>query len=243
LVTADQWATMFLKDIGAPQTKENVAIVVAWGMAESGSPSAGAQSHGGWTNYNPLNIVTQANDSHVGQGGSQGDIADFADAATGAAQSARLFTGNAAAAPIINALRGKHGVSAVNDAINGFYATWGGGPLALNINAAQGKSGGGGIIGSTLGVGRGLANTVVGSTLGVDTALAGSLFPGAGNVFGALTAPAKLATAFFGLFTNWRYVAEVFAGLAMIGVGLLLILHDTGVTKKAGQVATVAAVA
>jgi Mannosyl-glycoprotein endo-beta-N-acetylglucosaminidase len=65
-------------------------------------------------------------------------------------------------------------------------------------------------------------------------------------LYGGLFKTASTATAlegqFLGLFANWRYVLEVFAGIVMMGLGVLLILHDTGVDKKAMQGAQTAAV-
>jgi Mannosyl-glycoprotein endo-beta-N-acetylglucosaminidase len=63
-----------------------------------------------------------------------------------------------------------------------------------------------------------------------------------GGAFKGLSAAAALEGSILAIFTNWRYVLEVFAGIAMMGLGIVLILHDTGVDKKIGQGAQTAAV-
>ena len=234
-VTGDAWASAFLKAIGAPVTRNNIDNVVAWGIAESGGVGSD-QGHGGWTNFNPLNIVTQSGDKHISQGGSQGNIADFLSLHDGVNSSARLFLNNGRAAPIIATLRANGSRSELNGAINQFYGSWGG-----SIHLA-GATGGGKTIGQ--GPAGGISGSVVDAVTGPAEALGTGLFGAAGSgVFGALGNAAKLELAFFGLFTNWRYVVEVMAGLGLIGVGVLFVLHDTGVTKKVQSAATTAAVA
>jgi hypothetical protein len=52
-----------------------------------------------------------------------------------------------------------------------------------------------------------------------------------------LTWPAQLARAFLGLFTNWRYLVEVFIGVGLMGAGTVLILRDIGLAAKPSDVA------
>lgn len=115
------WAVLLLKGFGAPVSATNIDTLTRWANAESGgySPS----SSGG--KYNPLNVVVQSGDKHTGEGGSQGDIADFGNMADGIAATVRLFTGNKNAAPIVNALRANDQPGAFK-AIQQFYGTWGG---------------------------------------------------------------------------------------------------------------------
>jgi hypothetical protein len=94
--------------------------------------------------------------------------------------------------------------------------------------------------------GTGQADTTTDSTSSSDSSgglgsVLGNL-PIVGGLFKAATAPVALAGQVLGLFQNWRYVVEVLAGLAMMGLGIILILHDTGVDKKVGQAATTTAV-
>lgn len=126
--TPDQWAAAVLKGFGAPVTATNIDTLTRWANAESG----GYNPNSGGGKYNPLNVVVQSNDRHTGQGGSQGDIADFGSLADGVAATTRLFTGNRNAAPIVNALRANNQPGAFS-AIQSFYKTWGGG---INFGAA-----------------------------------------------------------------------------------------------------------
>lgn len=221
------WSIDFLNAIGAPTTPTNINTVIAWGTAESGAASGGGQAHGGWSNFNPLNVVVQSNDAHVGQGGTQGNIADFGSQSAGVKASARLFLNNPNAAPIIASLRSASPLDQVNAAINRFYSTWGG-----SINLA----------GVTPSTAPGAAHTAQTTSVAGDVVngLLGPVLGGASQIVGG---PAKLAGVFIGLFSNWRYLAEVFIGGAMILLGVLLVLHDTGVTQVARQGATVAALA
>ena len=59
-----------------------------------------------------------------------------------------------------------------------------------------------------------------------------SNLPFVGGVFSAAGATGSLAGQFLGLFTNWRYVVEVGAGLLLVWLGVFLVAHDTGVDKK-----------
>ena len=224
------WAIDFLNAIGAPTTPGNITTVIAWGTAESGAASGSGQAHGGWSNFNPLNVVVQNNDAHVGQGGTQGNIADFGSQQAGVAASARLFLNNPNAAPIINALRQGAPLGAVNDAINQFYSSWGG---SIHLSGAPSTA-------------PGTAHTAQ-TTNVVSDAITGALGPVLGGFTQIAGGPAKLAGIFVGVFSNWRYVAEVFIGGAMIVLGILLVLHDTGATSKltqgAATGATVAALA
>lgn len=66
-------------------------------------------------------------------------------------------------------------------------------------------------------------------------------FGGAGNSIKAINTTLGWIV---NLFSNWRYVVELFAGLALVGFGVLLIMKDLGVFKAAAQAApAIAAVA
>lgn len=128
---------------GAPATPTNIDTMLRWANNESGGYNP--NSAGG--KFNPLNVVTQSGDNHTGQGGSQGDIADFGTFADGVNATARLFAGNRNAAGIIDALKANNQPGAFS-AINRFYSTWGGAPLSFgqapNDTAAPGVADGGG---------------------------------------------------------------------------------------------------
>lgn len=229
------FAVDFLGQIHAPVTPANVAGVVAW----SNSESQGYNPHSAGGLNNPLNIVATAHDGHSGQGGSQGDIADFPDPHTGAVATAKLFTGNRNAAPIIAALRNSSGTGTLQAAVNRFYSSWGGsisfGGSTVSpdqISAAQ----------ANVGHGAGAADlTSAGSTIigdigsGFSTII--GVVPGLGGLVQTATLPGKLAGLVIGTFANWRYVLELFAGAAMILVGLYLIARDTGATQAVGNAA------
>jgi mannosyl-glycoprotein endo-beta-N-acetylglucosaminidase len=112
--------------------------------------------------------------------------------------------------------------------VDDFHALYGGGQGTGSTAGTGGSGGSGGVVG------------VVSSAIT-------SAIPIIGGVLGA---PIKAGEALLaidktilGIFTNWRYVVEVFAGIAMIGLGIVVILIDTGAAKKAAQVGVVAAMA
>jgi|SRR5215831_3957916 len=249
VATPTAWAIGFLHGIGAPITQNNIQNVLAWGTGESGDPGT-SQGAGGWTNFNPLNIVQVPGDRSTGAGGTQGNIANFGSLTDGVAASVRLFMQNSNAYPIIQTLRANGTRTQLSQAVNNFYSGWGG-----HINIPGGNIGGGathlgGDVGGTIpqdsGSGSNWFKDIIG---GAEAGVLGpfALIPGLGNIVKAGKAGFALEGAILGLFTNWRMVVQFFAGLALMGVGLLLILHDTGAGKAAvagGQrVATVAAVA
>ena len=215
------WAIGFLKSIGAPTTQNNIDNVLRWGNAESG----GSQAYGGWSNFNPLNVVTQQGDNSTGAGGAQGDIANFGDITSGVAASARLFQGNPNASGIIQTLRANGSTDQLNSAVNGFYATWGGSinlagasPTPQNVQTT-GK-GIGGLIGEAI------------------------LSPAAAtlNVLGIKTPLDSIGAVSQFLFGDWRYVTEVVVGAAMVLLGIFLIARDTGAYGRAKHDAESAAV-
>lgn len=126
--TPSQWASAFLVAIGAPPNATNIDTMTRWANAESG----GYNPNSGGGKFNPLNVVVQDNDNHTGQGGSQGDIADFGTLADGVRAAARLFQGNQNAAGIIQGLRSSN-QPATFAAIQRFYGTWGG---SINFGGA-----------------------------------------------------------------------------------------------------------
>lgn len=210
------WTIGFLKSIGAPVTQNNIDNVLRWGNAESG----GTQKFGGWNNFNPLNIVTQSGDNSTGAGGTQGDIANFGDISSGVSASARLFQGNPNASPIISTLRANGSTDQLNSAVNQFYSSWSG---SINLTGASSTP------------------QTVTTTNAVGDAL--SNLPFVGGVFSAAGSTGALAGQFLGLFTNWRYVVEVFGGIALVVLGIFLIARDTGAYAKAKHSAGQAAVA
>lgn len=126
--TPNQWAGALLKAFGAPVNATNLDTLTRWANSESGGYNP--NSAGG--RFNPLNVVVQDGDNHSGQGGSQGDIADFSNLADGIRATARLFQGNPNAAGIIQGLRSSN-QPATFAAINRFYSSWGG---SINFGGA-----------------------------------------------------------------------------------------------------------
>lgn len=126
--TPNQWAGALLVAFGAPVNATNLDTLTRWANAESGGYNP--NSPGG--RFNPLNVVVQSGDNHSGQGGSQGDIADFSNFADGIRATARLFQGNQNAAGIIQGLRTSN-QPATFAAINRFYSSWGG---SINFGGA-----------------------------------------------------------------------------------------------------------
>ena len=221
------WSIDFLNALGYQPTPQNVSSVVAWANAES----SGYNPHASGGLNNPLNVVATANDGHSGQGGVQGNIADFPDPATGAKAAAALFKGNRNAKPILDVFSKSGGVAALNSAINQFYASWGGhitlSTASVNadqITAASSQTGG----------------TQAQTTSWVSDTF-GNLVPGfsqipvLGDLVTAGKASQALAGGLLGVFSNWRYVLEVLIGWWMILAGILIIAHDTGADRKALQ--------
>lgn len=102
--------------------------------------------------------------------------------------------------------------------------------------AGGGASGGGSDVLSTVtGVGAFLASPALG--------VAATLF-GGGNPLSAAKSVGTFLTTVLGIFSNWRYIVEVFAGIGLVLLGVTIILIDTGAAKKGVQAAgTGAAVA
>lgn len=200
-----QWARLFLAALPAPVTKNNVGNIAAWEQIESGSqigPRPG-KTGGVW---NPLNTVATGGIPNVGQGGSQGNIANYRNLHDGAIQSARWWTTNhnAGAREIVKAIRFDANRLQLQNAINKFYATWGGGPVTLpgvdpkDTGQLSDFQGGGD---------PGKVNEI--DPLG-DIA---------GGIFGGLLGP--LATRAF-----WVRAGEMLLGAALIIVGLLVLFKD-----------------
>lgn len=120
--TPADWASAVLKGFGAPVNQTNIDSLTRWANAESG----GYNPNSGGGKYNPLNVVVQSNDKHTGQGGSQGNIADFGNLQDGVAATVRLFTHNKNAAGILDGLRSSN-QQATFSGVQSFYGTWGGG--------------------------------------------------------------------------------------------------------------------
>lgn len=150
--TPNEWATELLKRWGFPQTATNLDTLTRWANAEAGGYNPNVR--GG--KYNPLNIVAQGRsglaygarssvDGSIGQGGAQGDIADFGSLTDGINATVNLFSKNKNAAGIIAGLRGSNQQETF-DAINRFYSSWGGtfSPGGQPADTQTGTAGAGG---------------------------------------------------------------------------------------------------
>jgi hypothetical protein len=230
------WAITFLKQIGAPVTPNNIRTIIAWGQAESGDPASSVQAYGGWNNFNPLNVVHQPGIADVGMGGRQGDIANFGDVVSGATASAHLFLNNHNAQGIIAELRrGSASASDVNSAVSAFYGTWGG---HINFAGINPNLTGSPAFGTNTAPSSNSGNPL-GNLLG-NLPIVGPIFAGIG---GAVSAQTGFYSTILGLFTNWRYVVEVWAGITLIGIGILIVAVDTGAAKRGTSLAAVGAIA
>lgn len=138
--SADQlaFAKQFLRALHAPVSANNVVNVAAWEQAESGQNIGPAKGKTGGV-WNPLNTTPQAGIPNVGQGGRQGDIANYASLSDGATQTARWFSTNthAGAKLIVQVLKFDGGALSLNNAINTFYASWGGHLVLPNVDPAD----------------------------------------------------------------------------------------------------------
>lgn len=125
--TPEQWASDFLRGVGAPATPGNVGLITALERLESG---------GGGGLYNPLNSVQGApgasNLNSVGvknytsyQQGLQASIATFTQTQWG---------------DFLRGLKADN-QQAAQDGLNREYATWGGGPLDLLSEGPAGPIG------------------------------------------------------------------------------------------------------
>lgn len=146
--SADQlaWSKLFLRALHAPVTNSNVVNVAAWEQAESGQNIGPAKGKSGGV-WNPLNCVRTPGIPDVGMGGSQGNIANYASLSDGATQSARWWSTNnhAGARLIVQVLKfndkpattqaeSDSAALTLNNAINTFYATWGGHIVLPNVS-------------------------------------------------------------------------------------------------------------
>lgn len=162
--TPADWAAAVLKGFGAPVNATNIDSLTRWANAESG----GYNPNSGGGKYNPLNVVVQSNDKHTGQGGSQGNIADFGNLQDGVAATVRLFTHNKNAAGILDGLRSTN-QQATFSGVQSFYGTWGGGISfgAAPSNSAVGDPGtSSGAAGGPTGTSSGTADSSAGGTEG-----------------------------------------------------------------------------
>lgn len=222
------FAIDFLSAYKAPLTPSNIGAVVAWENAESSgyNPSVAGGKN------NPLNIVRTPGDGSTGQGGSQGDIADFPTPAAGVAATVKFFSAAGDKANIVAAFRQDAGVSAIESAVNTFYGQWGG-HISLaggGITPTAGQTSAAGAV-QTTGLSIGDIPGIIGSLPGD---IAGAI-PGLGSI----TNPLQL---FVGIFANWKYLVQGWIGILMVGLGVVIILVDVGAVRKAGEGAAVAAV-
>lgn len=233
------FAVDFLNAIGAPITPSNVGAVVAWANIESSGYNPGVA--GGLNN--PLNIVVTPGDGHSGQGGSQGDIADFPSPAVAIDAYKRFWLPKTG---IVTALRSDAGIPAISGVVNAFYGQWGSGisfggaspinpgsglPTAGGGTGGSGGGGGGGTnpFNALFAAGGALASSPLGTLLGPIVNLPG---------ISGLTAPAKILV---GIFNNWPYVLEVILGLLLFGAGAIIIMADTKIVRTAAPAAVAAA--
>lgn len=150
-LTPTDYATRLLKAWGVPVNPTNLDTLTRWMSAESSGYNP--NSPGG--KYNPLNIVAQGRgglttgqvspvDGSVGQGGSQGDIADFPDAQSGITATARFFSPRGGTKEqILNGFRASNQAATVA-AISRFYGSWGSGFSLGGTPPNSAVSGGGG---------------------------------------------------------------------------------------------------
>lgn len=212
------FAVDFLNSIGAPVTPGNVGAIVAWANLESGgyNPSVAGGAN------NPLNIVTTPGDGHSGQGGSQGDIADFPNPATAIRAYKNFWLPKT---NIVNAFRSDAGIPAISSAVNSFYGSWGSsisfsGAGGINPSTGQETSAAGdlGTVGATA--------TTTGVSLNPVTDLQNIAAKIAGVGIGGALGP------FFDVFGGVKKAVllggQALAGMVFITLGIIIILVDAG---------------
>lgn len=224
------WAIDVLSGLQVPVTPANVYAMVTWANHESGGYRPGNPVG----LYNPLN-TTEGAVGYATQGGSQGNIKGFASYQQGVqAQVYNLsHTQGAGYEQIIAALQQGNNPSAVFAAVDASsFGTkglpTGGVSVPSSISQIGGNIGGG----TSAGTSTELASWVPIQVPGLPFPIPFPTSPGdvTGAVKGAgsaLSTASALAGQFLGIFTNWRYVAEVLVGAAMIFLGFRLILADT----------------
>lgn len=258
--TIVQWAADLIATINAqsngkyhiPVNATTLSILVTWADHETG----GSQIPG-WNN--PLNTIEKSQGGVAGEGGTQGNITIFSSYQSGLANQAYNLVHSPASfgyAPILAGLQAANPGQVFAAITNSSFGTHFGSSVKLEgtgttvpTGTAATSSGGGGSTATTDSSVTSSIGNALGTILGPGIL---APFGGIGNPLGALEGAGKatsaLATTVLGVIANWRYVAEVLIGLGMVGVGLLLIVHDTGADKKAvqagktaGEVAAVAA--
>lgn len=243
------WAIAFLKGIGAPVTQNNINTILAWAHAESGDPTA-RHAYGNWSNFNPLNVEYMNGLPNVtGVEPGQYPIVNFDTLSHGAVSSAWWFNRSSGARPVIEALRRNASIDEVNAAIQSFY-TWDPSFSIIGQSTSGGTTpisgGGGGTHQATTTSALGDIGKVFldpGYGLGKALNALGIKVPGSGVLKGV----DAVFSFFAGLLNNWRMLVQFLGGVTMMGIGLLLILHDTGVDRKAagigGKVVAIGALA
>lgn len=110
------WAKDVLTGLGAPITDQNMQAMITWANTESGGYNPGVA--GG--RFNPLN-TTEGALGFAGNGGSQGNIKDYASYEQGVQNQVHnlLHTRGAGYEPIVAALRAGNDPQAVFHAVNG----------------------------------------------------------------------------------------------------------------------------
>lgn len=213
------FAKTFLAKLGAPVTNNNIANVSAWEQSESGSAG---EPHAGKTGgvWNPLNTVVAPHISNTGAGGTQGNIANYADLQTGAVNSALWFTTNThpEVKPILAVLRGDFSLESLNATVNVFYGTWGG---HITFPGVDPK-----VIGT-------LKDSQSGGDTGAATGINDPISSAGGAVVGAAgDAASAAAHAILGPLSTrafWIRAGEMAIGVSIIVVGIIMLTKNTSV--------------
>lgn len=245
------WAIDVLIGLGAPLTNDNISALVGWANHESGGYNPTVT--GGLNN--PLNTTEGAlcksipwpQPGSCRNGGSQGNIKDFSTYQQGVASIVHNLQNPRFGYPaIVAALQQGHNQNGVFAAIDASqFGTKGLGPGSGSMKGVGGGSTAASGSGSTGTGGSGTVQTT-GTLTDIAQGIVGNL-PIIGGITSGASAAFNLEKTVLGLFLNWRYLAEVMFGLALVSVGILIIVHDTGTDKKlisaAAPAASAAAVA
>lgn len=246
-----QWAVDLITAINGygfhiPINATTVGIFVTWANTESGGYNPGAP--GG--RNNPLNTTETSQGGVSGQGGSQGNIADFATYADGIRNQAYNLARAGGAGDsfgyrrIIGALQAvplNAGAvfSAINSSSFGTHFGPGTTPSSTNVPPASGAGGSGGGSGQAGGSDQQaiLSSSLIGDVLGSLPILG----PYIRQAQGIASIPERFYDLFVGILSNWKYVLEVIMGFWLFVAGAVIILIDTRAVRTAGTAAAGAA--
>lgn len=228
------WATDILTGLGIQPTPTRISMLTTWANHESGGYNSG--SSGGLNN--PLNttLASFPGGHSISQGGQQGNIQNFGSPSDGVKAQVQNLAHSSPSfgyGAIVNALRTQNPDQFFSAIDASSFGTHFSGNVSLDTGTSGSPSGAPGTASTT-----GVVGDIAG---GLNDAL-GKL-PFVGPLFTGASQVARFEGQLLGLFTNWRYVVEVIAGIMLVGLGFLIILIDTGVAKKGVQtVGTAAAV-